>query len=136
MSDTANDFAAFLKERERTSTAYVNGDFAPLRRVSTTHSPATIFGPKGDCIQGADKVNAANEAGAAHFEAGSDNRFEIMHYAADGDLGWWVGVQRSHVRIKGQDEPVSFDLRVTELFRREGGQWKLVHRHADKLAQA
>jgi ketosteroid isomerase-like protein len=57
-----------------------------------------------------------------------------MHMAASGDLAYWVGVQRSVVNVRGQEQGVPMDLRVTEIFRRERGEWKLVQRHADRLA--
>jgi len=33
-------------------------------------------------------------------------------------------------------QPAAMDLRVTEIFRREKGEWRLVHRHADPHANA
>ncbi len=134
MSTSTNDFDAFLKQREEASTAFVNGDFNPLDQVSTHTSPATIFGPNGSCIQGADQVNTVNANGAKLFKPGSENRFEIMHAAADQNMAYWVGIQRSVVQMHGQEQGIPMDLRVTEIFRRENGQWKLIHRHADQLA--
>lgn len=129
------DFQRFMELRKQASDAFVDGNFEPLGRISTHVSPASLFGPKGDCVQGADQVNATNEKGARMFKPGGSNAFEVMHMAADGNLGYWVGIQRSVVNMQGQ-AGMPMDLRVTEIFRREDGRWKLVHRHADKLTDS
>ena len=129
-----SSFEQFLRLRKQASDEFVDGNFEALHGISTHRSPATLFGPKGDCVQGAEQVNSANASGAKMFEPEGTNAFEIMHRGADGDLAYWVGVQRSVVRMKGKDAPIPMDLRVTEIFRREDGEWKLVHRHADKLS--
>ena len=86
-------------------------------------------------VLGADAVNTTNVAGAATFTPGAENRFDILHSGSDGDLGYWTGVQRSRVLLKDKPEPVSMSLRITELFRRVDGEWKLFHRHADLLKE-
>lgn len=123
-----------MERRLAASTAFVNGDIDPLDQISTHTSPATIFGPNGDAVQGADRVNAANADGASRFEPGGTNAFEVMHQDADDRLAYWVGIQHSVVKMRGQDQPIPMDLRVTEIFRQEEGQWTLVHRHADRLS--
>jgi ketosteroid isomerase-like protein len=134
MNNDLHDFKQLMKQREEASRAFVNGDIGPLDRIATHVSPATIFGPKGDCIEGADKVNAANATGAKNFESGGESRFEILQIAANDGIAYWVGIQWATARMKGKTGVVPFNLRVTEVFRREGGEWKLVHRHADPLA--
>jgi ketosteroid isomerase-like protein len=47
-----------------------------------------------------------------------------------GDLAYVVGYERAASSIDGSaDEELG--LRVTQVYRRESGDWKLVHRHAD-----
>jgi ketosteroid isomerase-like protein len=132
-TESARSFEEFMKERQDASDAFVNGNVDPLLKISTTTPPASIFGPAGTCIEEPSEVNLANEAGSQLFEPGGENRFEVMHSAADGDLAYWAGLQRSVVKMRGGEQPVSMDLRITEIFRREGGGWKLIHRHADEL---
>lgn len=133
MNRDLHDFKEFMKSREEASRAFVNGDIGPLDHIATHVSPATIFGPNGDCVEGADKVNAANESGAKLFKPGSESSFEILQMAANDGIAYWAGIQRSTVRVQGKTESIPMDLRVTEAFRREGDEWKLVHRHADSF---
>lgn len=126
-------FDSFLTARERASTAFVEGDAAPLLAISVEADPATIYPPSGAVVDGARAVNAGNTAGAASFAPGAENSFEILHSGSDGDLGYWTGIQHSTVVLKDKPEPVEMNLRITELFRRVDGEWKLFHRHADML---
>ena len=45
-----------------------------------------------------------------------------------------VEIERSATRMAGSSELQQLALRVTTVFRREGGQWKVVHRHADPMS--
>jgi len=57
-----------------------------------------------------------------------------MTSASSGDIGYAVGIERGRVRMDGDDSLHEMALRVTHVFRREGGEWWLAHRHADPVA--
>lgn len=133
MDNDLHDFEQFMKQREEAARAYVRGDAAPLGRVVTHVSPATFFGPQGNYREGAEEVTSTYEHDAAIFEPGGDSHFEILQMGASDGVAYWVGFQRATTRMRGKTEAVPFNLRVTEVFRREDGEWKMIHRHADPL---
>jgi ketosteroid isomerase-like protein len=49
---------------------------------------------------------------------------------ASGDLAYTVGYEKC-TRSWDGGPPESSTLRVTHVYRRENGEWKIVHRHAD-----
>lgn len=132
-STPSADFAEFMSRRLTASTAFVNGDIEPLHRLSALTSPVTIFGPQGDTVVGTDEVNAANARPADRFDPGATNVFDVSHQSADEHLRLLGRIQRSVIRMGGNDQPIPMNLRVTGIFRREPAGWMLIHRHADPL---
>lgn len=44
-----------------------------------------------------------------------------------------LAIEPGAALLSDQDKPAPIALRVTHIFRKEDGVWKLVHRHADPL---
>ncbi len=135
MKDDLRDFEQFMKRRDAAAQAYVTGDFAPLSELVAREGDATFYAPLGGSVAGAEAVYQRYEGDAKSFAEGSDSRFEILHMGASDGIAYWVGLQRSTAYMRGQSEPIPFNLRITEIFRREGHDWKLIHRHADSLVE-
>jgi hypothetical protein len=135
MSQITDDFKELMKQRESAASAYVSGNDTPLDELVARELPATFFGPGGGYEKGAAHVAKVYADGAKDFLAGR-SRLEILQSGADDHVGYWTGIQHAIVQLKGQPEPKPMDLRITEVFQKEGSEWKLVHRHADMLTTA
>jgi hypothetical protein len=121
MNDDLQDFENFMKQRQVASHAYVQGNAHPLRQIVARVSPATFFGPTGGSTQGTGEVASRYEKDAEAFAPGSRFDFEILQMAASDGIAYWVGFMRGEARRRGQPEAIPMTLRVTEVFRREGG---------------
>lgn len=81
-------------------------------------------------MQGYDQVAKAIEFAATQFREGKVS-FDSLAKVVTQELGYIVEVESYRSKLGGSED-VSLDvLRVTSVFRREDGLWKLVHRHGD-----
>ena len=129
-------FTQFLQVREAASLDYVRGQPDTFLALAAAHGKASFFPPGGGHVRGAVAVKERQAKDAEAFGAATEtSRFEIFHSAADAEVGYWTGLQHAKVQMKGKDGLLSMTLRVTEVFRREDAEWKIVHRHADMLAE-
>lgn len=131
------EFEEFLRRREAASLDYVRGHPDSFAALVAQQLPASFFSPGGGYTRGTHDVSARYERDASAF--GSDtpsSTFEVFHCAASNGVAYWTGLQHAVVQLRAADKLIPMKLRVTEVFRREGNEWKIVHRHADMLSEA
>ncbi len=125
---------AFLPEFEQGITRFINGDPELWKHNASKREDATIMGAWGAYERGWQELGPRYDWAAARFvESGAKAQVEYLASAVSGDLAYTVAIERSEARVVGQDKPATMALRVTHIFRKEDGAWKLVHRHADPL---
>jgi len=70
---------------------------------------------------------------ASYFRNG-DAKVELVQSYASGDLVVLAVIEREHGEVGGLPDQ-DWSLRVTLVYRRQGTEWWLVHRHADPLVR-
>ena len=129
METEVDDFLAeMLPKQVAAETAIHNGDVAPRLALWSRNDPVTVFGAKRSATGWA-KLDPMFHAVASWFSDSTEYDFEMVAAGASGDLAYTVGYEHNRVKVDGQ--PTTYTLRATHVYRREHGQWRIVHRHAD-----
>ena len=106
----------------------VNGDAGPIAAICSQGADASTMHPIGGRQVGWDEVWGAWRQVAAVASAGkvtlTDQLIRII-----GDAAYELGTEDATMTVGGQ--AMQAKVRVTNIYRREGGAWKLVHHHAD-----
>ena len=127
------DFETAIQRTREASVGFGNGNPEPMKKAYSQAKDALIMGALGGYEQGGDEVAARLEWAAKHFRDTRNQSFERLAAGCDTNFGYEVFLEKSESRIENTATFSPTVLRVTHLFRRESGQWKLIQRHADPL---
>jgi ketosteroid isomerase-like protein len=128
MSDR-DDFLAWVQSRLRDAeTALHNGNAGPRRAIWSRHDPVTVFGAWKTAI-GPEEVDDLFGQLENRFSDARSSSFELLAADVIGDMAYTVGYEHTETAVDG--EPRMYMLRATQVYRREDGEWKVAHRHAD-----
>jgi ketosteroid isomerase-like protein len=122
--------AELWRRQHEAEDALVHGEVGPRLAMWSHREPVTLFAALGPSKRGWAELEPMFRAVASRVSHGRDLSYELIAFDMAGDIAWTVGVSRFTVSIDGG--PASRrTLRLTHLYRREGGEWKVVHEHSD-----
>lgn len=125
-----DDFLDEVLPRLRlTETALHSGDPGPRFEMWSHADPVTLYGA-AMAGRGWDEVAAVFAHIARRFSDCESCEWEIVAAGVSADLGYIVAIERTTCSVGGAP-PAPYALRSTTVLRREGGTWKVAHRHAD-----
>jgi ketosteroid isomerase-like protein len=131
-SMTQNDDNGFGRARERVRTALAAMGFGnpePYIDCWGKSDDATLFGAWGPIERGYARLTETFRWVGSRFKSGALVPQDIVCFES-GDLAYTVGFEVGEVVVdRGPATPMT--IRVTHIYRRIDGEWRLVHRHAD-----
>ena len=106
----------------------LNGDARALSDVWAHHSFVTAMHPLGGRQVGWAEVRKTLEQIAQRSSEGKvELKDQLIRLA--GEVAYEVGVEHVEAKLGGQK--VAAKIRVTNIYQREAGAWKLTHHHTD-----
>ena len=133
-SEADGDVASLVERAARGHASLMRGDIADYRTAIALAPDFLLMDPFGGTPTGAPASEAHWARIGKFFRDGRDARFELIRAWRAGDMAVLVANESADVAV-GSLSAQHWLLRVTLVFRRDGGEWRLVHRHADPLVK-
>jgi ketosteroid isomerase-like protein len=134
MGTEVDDFlTATMPRLTEAEIALHDGDASPRIAMWSRNDPVTVFGAAALNGRGWAELGPLFERLGSSFSNCTSYENEVIAAGASGDLAYIVAFEHTTASVNGAP-PQPYMLRVTTVFRREDGEWKVVHRHGDPLA--
>ena len=106
----------------------LNGESGPMEEMWSHSSDVSAMHPFGGRMVGWEEVGDSWEQVAQAFSDGQVSIEDLVVPLAD-DVAYTLGTENGQAKLG--DQTVGIDWRVTNIYRREEGEWKVVHHHTD-----
>lgn len=106
-----------------------SGEVGPRLALLSRREPVTLFGAGKSGFTSQEAEGVFRWVASTFIKC---NSYDLELIAADvsGDLAYTVAYER-YEAVRSDGSVVRNKLRATHVFRREGNDWKIVHRHGD-----
>ena len=101
--------------------------------IWSTREPVSVLGAWRSAVA-QEELHDLFHSLADTFSNCTSHVYEIVAAEVVGEMAFTAGYERTQVSING--EPRRYVLRVTQVYRREDGEWKVAHRHADTVPES
>lgn len=132
MDELEEFLATTVKAVNDADHALHNGDPEPRLALWSTRDPVSVFGALSIERSGAAQCRELFRSLAERFSDGRRFDVEIVAADVDGDMAYTATYEDSVCSFDG-GPPMHNRLRVTQIYRREDGGWRVVHRHGDHV---
>jgi ketosteroid isomerase-like protein len=113
--------------------AMFDGDDGPRKAIWSREDPVSVLGAWRNAVSRGELVEAFDEL-ASSFAHCTGYSLDVISFDVSGDMAYTVGYERVSTSMDGKLR--AFTLRATQVYRREDGAWRVVHRHADAVSAA
>ena len=132
----AADLDEFIEEYHRSIEEVIRGNPEPQKRFWSRADDATLANPLGPPARGWDEISQRLDHACSLLREGEGYSVDrVSEYATD-EVAWVLELEECRVKVAGAQEHSPSSLRVTTIFRREDGEWRIAHRHADPITGA
>lgn len=107
-----------------------NGDPAPRRALWSRNEPVSVLGAWRNAA-GQREVDELFGFLGGSFSNCTSFTIEVLTYDVIGNVAYTAGLEHTSASVDG--EPRTYTLRVTQVYRRENGEWRVAHRHGDTV---
>jgi ketosteroid isomerase-like protein len=122
---------ALVARMKAADDALHSGDAGPRNALWSTKEPVTVFGAARSAT-GPVEARAIFDWLASRYTSSGSGEWEILSAGVSGDLAYVVAIEHTTASIGGAPAE-SYSLRATTILRREDGEWRAFHRHADPV---
>lgn len=110
-----------------------NGDVSAIKALYSHTADATSFYGWGGYEKGWEGVSKRWDWAGAQFKGGSV-RYERVSLVVTPELFYVTDIETyDNQRVADVEGLTGWSNRVTHIFRREDGEWRLLHRHGNRL---
>lgn len=129
----ANDVDELIERYQLGLGDFMKGDPEPVKELFSHREDVTLANPLGPPAHGWDEVAATIEHAASQFRDGRLVGVEIVEKRVTPEFAYTLWLEHAEGKVGGREDVAPATLRVTMIYRREEGGWKVVHRHADPI---